>query len=121
MLGMQPMLELEILMKKTYGGSGWGKHIRGEKILRPTQVHIGEVILNDSIQFHARNVARVTNVEADKIYALFVDPTNPKDKRMADDHEFCVWNHEMTGTMMRLYKIKGEDLKNPLRKRSILI
>ena len=93
-------------MKKTYGGSGWGTHTRGEKIFRPSQVHVGEVVLDDSIQFHARNVARVTKVEADKLYALFVDPDNTQNKRMADDHEFCVWNHEMTGTMMKLYKIK---------------
>ena len=100
-------------MKKTYRyrahpfhGSGWGEHPRGVKIIRPSQVSVGEIILDDSIQFHARNVARVTKVEADKIYAEFVDPDNTNTKRMADDHEFCIWDHEMTGTATRLYKIK---------------
>jgi hypothetical protein len=97
------------MKSKPYGGSGWGKHKKGVRVIVPSQVHKGQILLDESVQFHARNVAKVTKTfkPDDRIYCRFVDPDNVRWPRHPADDDFCVWDFEMTMPgLRRLYTIK---------------
>ena len=90
-----------------YGGSGWGSFVRGgTRVTKPLQVCKGQVLLEQSDQFHARNVVRVIKTFDDRIYCRFVDPKDVRKPRSSWDMEFCIWDFEMKG-IFKLYIVEA--------------
>jgi len=80
-----------------FRGSGWGPFTPGEKISAFSEIRADTLLLDESTQFHARNVMRVTRVvpERNLMYCVFVNPKNPARPRGSGDREFCVHEFEV--------------------------
>lgn len=78
--------------------SGW---TLGERVTDISQVKLGDILLQDSIQFDALNLCRVDEfpgfpegITGSRLYAVFVDPTDTSCLRNPGDSSFCVWDHD---------------------------
>lgn len=79
-------------------GSGWGVYEPGKVLKNVDQIKPYDLLLNHSKKFNAKNVLRVTSVDAEKgkFYGQYVDPANVDSLRLPDDKEFCVWDFEFS-------------------------
>jgi hypothetical protein len=86
------------MRQNKWGGSGWGDRRRGRQVAIK-DIHPGDVLLSQSNQFRARNVAKVTGVGLgfNSFIAHFVDPMDVTKLRAGDDRDFRVWGHEVSG------------------------
>lgn len=84
-------------------GSGWGDLKPGSKVKGIGELSIGDIALEKSNQFGAKNVIKVTAHQKDKVRAVFVDPKDVTKKRLPDDREFVIWDFDLEGGSMELY------------------
>lgn len=71
----------------------------GKRINDVSTVEVGDLIFADSVTHeNVPNVMRVTHIpdgvgggKTDRFYAVFCALDNPAERRIACDHEFCVW------------------------------
>ena len=87
------------------GGSGSGPYTRGERIARIDQLKVGTIIICDSQQFNATNVARVAELPAgwtspgygvDHFYVEFRDPADVRRYRNGGSGPLCIWDFTLT-------------------------
>ena len=85
------------------GGSGSGPYTRGDRITRIDQMKVGTIIICDSRQFDATNVARVMDLEpnspgygVDHLYAEFRDPADIRRFRLGGNGPICIWDFTLT-------------------------
>ena len=94
------------------GGSGFGPYSKGEQITDISNLCVGDLLLEHSVQFNANNVVRVTHVDPhrDIFYGTFEDPETEFELRIgATPDGFAVWGFEMIdGGSVRLWKAKIE-------------
>ena len=79
---------------------------RGPRIALIGEVHVGDLIIDDSAQFGATNLIKVVERPAyataegdeepppddDRFYGQFVDPTDQGKPRLYHDRPFVVWD-----------------------------
>ncbi len=82
------------------GGSGLGKLKKGKAASTKdfSKMKVGDLLAQISKQFNAVNVLRITKVKSGPskgFNAIFVNPENPKEKRMSSDGEMFVWADDL--------------------------
>lgn len=96
------MAKLEAVLIEQHG-SGWGDFKKGPEIKNVSDVAVDDLLLNYSPQFNSKNVFSVSRIRPGRalagasqndnaFYGYFVNPQNPKTKRMASDKEIIVWD-----------------------------
>jgi len=85
-------------------GRGYGKFVEGEPITQPSQVRVGDLLCDYSVQFNAINLVWVTktdwpeepdSLKGKKFYAAIVDPKDPSKFGMGTHgDDICFWDHE---------------------------
>lgn len=81
-------------MNKSSASGGIGNYRRGE-VLTDLNVSPGQLLVYESIRFKSTNLIKVTETFKDKFYAVFVNPTNPAEKKRASDEEFVVYTTDL--------------------------
>jgi len=80
-----------------YAGSGWGDLISDYEITDTSEFEVGDIILEHSNQFNARNVVKITRTEGqNKAYGVFINPKNHKKLRLPNDKEFVIWDFQFS-------------------------
>ena len=96
-------------------GSGWGAFKQGEKINSPTDVKVGDLLLDYNSQFSSYNVVRVTQTQwagdpvalaGKKFYGILVDPEATDSPRVASNGTFCVWDFDINQSMHLWHAVK---------------
>lgn len=94
----------------------------GDRVTSVSELKVGDIVLNDSLQFDAHNLCRITrfdgflNPPRDLCYAIFVDPTDTAKLRVGGDREFVIWGWELTGERNVFYRVtpKLETAPDPI-------
>lgn len=79
----------------TAAGTGLGNYRRGKVLVDIKAIQPGQLLVFESNIFKAVNLSKVTQVFADKFYAIFVKPDNPVEKAKAADEEFVVYQQDL--------------------------
>jgi hypothetical protein len=74
--------------------AGWRA---GTRVTNVHALHAHQVVLKVSQQFDANNLVRITRVEDDHAYGLFVNPQDPRQPRRAEDRVFVLWDFSASG------------------------
>jgi len=85
-------------LPKYKGGSGAGKLKVGKKVTKPSQFKVGETYIAVSNQFKSINVMKVkerSDGPSKGVMAVFVDPNDPRKKRLSDDREFFIHDFQL--------------------------
>ena len=79
--------------KRKHKGSGWGNFKKGKKA-NMKNIRKGSILLNDSKQFRAKNVLKVTSVDKKRglIRGHYVNPKNTRQRRNPGDRTIAVWD-----------------------------
>lgn len=88
------------MIVSSFKGSGFNPFTEGEAIISPSQVNVGDLLCEYSIQFNAQNIVRVTRTEFDvangeHFYGVFVDPKDTSKLRVGSTGEINFWDFEI--------------------------
>lgn len=61
-------------------------------ITKISSIKLNNVYKVKDLQFNCTNYLKVTKINDDKIYGIFVNPENFSEIRMYDDKEHCYWD-----------------------------
>ena len=78
-------------------GASIGHFVRGQEVTSFAALRVGDLLAAFSPRFNAMNLAKVTWLAGDgsRAHLSFVDPQRPEKPRLASDHVFCVWVHDL--------------------------
>lgn len=80
------------------GTSNFANWYLGNRVTRIDELKVGDVLFDDSNQFDALNLCCITSIKPERniCYAVFCNPYNINEKRVAGDHEFAIWDFDLS-------------------------
>ena len=91
-------------------GSGSGPFVRGERVLKLSELTPGDLLVVDCYQFEATNIVLITSRDntglnrPDIMYGKFVDPYDITYTREGAEHSgFSIWDFQLFGPASRSF------------------
>jgi hypothetical protein len=96
-----------------FTGSGWGDHRPTETVTDIAEVRVGDVLAEQSEQFGARNLFRVTfrDLDRDLIHGHYVDPNDLDALRAHGDIDQTRWDFQIEQGEMSFTDVRGPVLQ----------
>ncbi|MBK6616640.1 hypothetical protein [Ottowia sp.] len=87
----------------------------GDKVTDLRLLKPGDILLQVSHQFDSQNLCRITRLDecgfrapGQICYGLFVNPSNTQQARMNGDHEFAIWDFDLTLGHNEFFRVSTE-------------
>jgi hypothetical protein len=82
---------------RKYGTHDFADWQPGKQVLSVSELKLGDVLFSDSEECDALNMCKVHTVKKERglVYVKYCNPFNTDQPRLADDHDFVIWDFDL--------------------------